>query len=208
MIKLAAFCAALFSCLAFAPASASAATPDQPPPYFTAHLLTANGSGCPPGSADVTQLSDTTFTVTYSQYIASAGGGADPIDFRKNCQLNVNVGVPSGWTFGIQEVDYRGYAHLGNGARGTLVASYYYAGLPSTYHQQHPMYGPTDGDYEFNDLAGVIAYAPCHANVGLNINTEVRAYTGSDKSYLNVLTMDSTDVSESTIYHLSFRHCM
>ena len=44
MVKLAAFCAALFSCLALAPASANAATSDQPP-YFTVHPLSANGSG-------------------------------------------------------------------------------------------------------------------------------------------------------------------
>ena len=51
-----------------------------------------------------------------------------PINFRKNCQINVDVGVPAGWTYGIAAVVYRGYAHLGKGARGTLAASYYYAG--------------------------------------------------------------------------------
>jgi hypothetical protein len=206
MVKLAALCAALFSCLAFAPASASAATPAQPS-YFTVHLVSANGSGCPPGSIAVSQLSDTEFTVTYSQYIASAGSSASLLDFRKNCQLNVSVGVPSGWTFGIASVDYRGYAHLGNAAHGTLAASYYYAGLPQTYRQQHSVYGATDGDYEFTDQAPILAYAPCHFNTTLNVNTEVRAYVGSDKTYLNVVTMDSTDLNMSTIYRLAFKEC-
>src|SRR5579859_1635416 len=129
MVKLAALCAVLFSCLALAPSPANAATSVQPP-YFTVRLLSANGSGCPPGSTAVSQANSTEFTVTYSQYMATAGGGASAGEFRKNCQLNVNVGVPSGWTFGILAVDYRGYAHLGNAARGTLSASYYYAGLP------------------------------------------------------------------------------
>ena len=110
------------------------------------------------------------------------------------------MGVPAGWTFGIAAVDYRGYAHLGRTGHGTLSASYYYAGLPGTYRQQHPMFGPTDGDYEFNDRAPVVAFAPCHRDVGLNVNTELRTYRGSDPSYLSVLTVDSTDVSMGTIY--------
>jgi len=205
MMKLAALCAALFSCLAVAPATANAAMPDQP--HFTVSLLTTNGSGCPIGTTAVSQASDTTFTVTYSQYIASAGGGAGPLDFRKNCQLNVSVGVPAGWTFGITQVDYRGYAHLGRGAHGTLVASYYYAGLSATYRQQHPIYGVTDNDYQFTDRAVTVAYAPCQTSVGLNVNTEVRVYSGSDQSYANEITMDSTDFGTATIYHLGFRRC-
>jgi hypothetical protein len=206
MVKLAALSAVLFSCLALAPAPANAATSAQPP-YFTVHLLSANGTGCPGGSTAVSQATSTEFTVTYNQYIATVGDGARPGDFRKNCQLNVSVGVPSGWTFGILAVDYRGYANLGKAAYGTLSASYYYAGLPQTYQQTHSIYGPKDGNYEFTDQAAAVAYAPCHFNATLNINTAVRAYVGSDKTFYNLLTMDSTDVNMSTIYHLAFRQC-
>ena len=212
MLKLAALGAALFSSLAFVPMSASAAThpsaakPSQPP-SFTVRLLTANGSGCPRGSTAVSRLSNSAFTVTYSQYIAASGSGVSPIAFRKNCQLDTRVGIPAGWTFGVSEVDYRGYAHLGRRARGTVAASYYFAGLPGTAMQSHQLRGATDRDYEFDDRATVVAWAPCRTSVGLNINTELRAYSGSDPSYLNLLTMDSTDVSLGTVYHLSFRKC-
>ena len=210
MFKLAALGAALFSSLAFAPTAASAAAPAAAPaatPSFTVRLLTANGSGCPRGSTAVSRLSSTAFTVTYDQYIAASGAGTSPLNFRKNCQLNTRVGIPAGWTFGVSEVDYRGYAHLGKGARGTVEASYYIAGLPGTSTQSHRIYGHTDRDYEFNDLATIVAWAPCRTAVGLNINTSLRAYAGSDRSYLNLLTMDSTDVSLGTIYHLSFKRC-
>ena len=147
------------------------------------------------------------FTVTYDQYIAASGGGTSLLDFRKNCQLNTRVGIPAGWTFGVSEVDYRGYAHLGRGARGTVAASYYFARPAGNRRQSHVIRGRTDRDYEFNDLATVVAWAPCRTAVGLNINTSLRAYVGSDQSYLNLLTMDSTDVSLGTIYHLAFRRC-
>ena len=206
MLKLAALGAALFSSLAVTPMPASAAPPSAPP-SFTVRLLTANGSGCPVGSTAVSRLSSTAFTVTYSQFIAASGGGTSPLNFRKNCQLDTRVGIPAGWTFGVSEVDYRGYAHLGRGARGTVGASYYFAGLPGTARQFHRLRGATDRDYEFNDVANVVTWAPCRTAVGLNINTELRAYAGFDDSYLNLLTMDSTDVSLGTIYHLSFKRC-
>ena len=207
MVKpLAVFCAALFACLAIAPASARAATPSQPP-HFTVRLLTVLGSGCPYGTAAVSAPTDTTFTVTYSNYTASAGGGADPGDFRKNCQLNVLVGVPSGFTFGIAGVQYRGFASLDTGARGTLQADYYYAGQPGTYPQNHSITGPMSNDYEFDDTQPVIAWAPCHFNNTVNVDTSLRVFQGTDPSFFNLLTMDSTDVGIATIFHLSFRHC-
>lgn len=208
MGKLIAVCAAVFTCVALAAAPAHAAASHQPvPPWFTVTPITVNGSGCPPGSAAVSQTSDTTFTVTYSEYIAQSGDGASVTGFRQNCQINLSIGVPAGWTYGITSVDYRGYAHLGPGAFGTLLAGYYYAGMQGTYRQQHQISGPMDGDYEFNDVAPVAAFAPCHFNATMNINTELRAYRGFDRSYLNLLTVDSTDVSIGTIYHLSFQQC-
>ena len=206
MLKLAALGAALFSSVAVAPMPASAAPPSAPP-SFTVRLLTANGSGCPVGTTAVSQLSSTSFTVTYSQYIADTGGGTSPLNFRKNCQLDTRVGIPAGWTFGVSEVDYRGYAHLGKGARGAVGASYYFAGLPGSSTQSHVIYGATDGDYEFDDRAGLVTWAQCRTAIGLNINTSLRAYAGSDRSYLNLLTMDSTDVSLGTVYHLIFKRC-
>jgi hypothetical protein len=204
MVKLAALCAALFSCLAFAPVAANAA-PNQP--IYPVQLITANGSGCPPGSAAVSQVNSTEFTLSYSKYIAFAGGSSSPTDFRKNCQLNVLVGVPSGWTYGILEVDYRGYAHLDHGAMGTLAADYYFAGLPQTAHQQHSVYGPKDFDYTFSDRAATVSWAPCHFNATLNVDTSVRVSAGYSRSYVNELTMDSTDLGLHTIYHVGFRRC-
>ena len=206
MLKLAALGAALFASLAIAPASAGAATPAQPP-SFTVRLLTANGSGCPRGSATVSQLSSSAFTVRYSKFVAASGDGSSPIDFRKNCQLNTLVGIPAGWTFGVGEVDYRGYAHLGKGARGMVGAYYYFAGQTGTTAQSHQILGPTDRDYVFHDKATVVAYAPCATSAGLNINTQLLSFAGSDPSYLNVLTMGSTKVSLGTVYHLVFERC-
>jgi hypothetical protein len=201
MVKLASICAALFSCLAFA----SAARPAPSQPSFTVHVLSANGSGCPPGTATVSHGSSPEFTVTYSRFIAAAGDGAAPGDFRKNCQVNVIVGVPSGWTYGLSGVDYQGFAYMATGAHGSHSTYYYFAGQPQTYQlPQHPLSGPRNGDYKLADRPPVVGWAPCHFDATLNLNTSVLMFAGSDKSFLNGLTMDD---SLRTIYHLSFKRC-
>ena len=207
MVKLlAVFCAALFSCLAIAPASARAAVPSQP--QFTAQLLSVNGTGCPPGSTAVSASSDRSqFTVTYSQYTASAGGGANPGDFRKNCQLDVLVGVPAGLTFGIASEQYRGFASLDTGARGNLQTSYYFSGIPGTYPEYHPLSGPMSTDYEFDDSQPVVTWAPCHFTGTMNVNTSLQVSRGPSPSFFNEITMDSSDVGIATIFNLSFKQC-
>ena len=104
----------------------------DPPPtgQITIDVVTVNGSGCRIGTAAVAVSPDNkAFTVTYSEYLAQVGPDARPTDFRKNCQLNLRVNVPSGFTYGIAQADYRGFAHLERGAKGTQRASYYFQGM-------------------------------------------------------------------------------
>ena len=163
-------CAALFSCLAIAPASARAAAPDQPTPHFTVRLRLAAGSGCPQGSTAVSDGVGHDIHGQLRPVHRDRRRRRESCGFRKNCQLNVDVGVPAGWTFGITEVQYRGYALLGKGARGTLTASYYYSGTRgTTTGSSHPLYGFVDDEYEFDDQAPVAAFAPCRFHTTLNI---------------------------------------
>src|SRR5690606_30490162 len=61
---------------------------DPPPDKIVIKVATVNGSGCPQGTTAVAVSEDNTaFTVTYSDYLAQAGGDSPPTAFRKNCQL-------------------------------------------------------------------------------------------------------------------------
>lgn len=207
MVKpLAVFCAALFSCLAIAPASARAAVPGQNP-YYTVRLLSVNGSGCPVGSAAVSVVTDTTFWVVYDDYIVAAGNNPSPPDFRKSCHLNVLVGVPAGWTYGIASEEYRGFAELGTGAQGMLRTSYYFGGIPGTYAANHSLFGPMSNDYEFHDAAPVVTFAPCHYSGSLNIISALRVLKGTDPSFFNELTLSTSELVPNSVFHLAFKQC-
>ncbi|GLZ28968.1 hypothetical protein Lesp02_11580 [Lentzea sp. NBRC 105346] len=201
--------AAALALASIIPSNAVAAG-DDVPDYITIDVVTVNGSGCPAGTAAVASADDrTAFTVTYSQYLAQAGAGTGPTDFRKNCQLNIRVGYPQGFTFGIAQADYRGFAHLLAGASGTEKGNYYFQGMSQTASRSHSFNGPLSDDWQATDKSDVaaIVYAPCGERRHLNINTELRVNAGSAKHATSFMTMDSTDSSVSTKYHFSWKRC-
>ncbi|MCS7481049.1 DUF4360 domain-containing protein [Umezawaea endophytica] len=191
-----------------APAEAADSPPDD---RITVTVVTVNGSGCPAGTAAVAAAADNTaFTVTYSDFLAQIGVGASPTDFRKNCQLSLRVNYPQGFTYGIAQADYRGFAHLVAGAKGTEKANYYFSGSPST-GATHPFSGPLSDYWQATDKTEVaqIVYAPCGEQRIFNVNTELRVSAGTSdiSKTTSFMAMDSTDGSVKTTFHFSWKRC-
>ncbi|MFG2844604.1 DUF4360 domain-containing protein [Kitasatospora sp. NPDC101155] len=183
-----------------------------PPDRIVIDVATVNGSGCPAGTAAVAVSPDNTaFTVTYSSYLAQVGVGSKPTDFRRNCQLDLRVHVPQGFTYAIASADYRGFAHLEAGATGIQRAGYYFQGDPGTTYRSHRFDGPTDDNWQVTDTVDVAAlvFAPCGEERNFNVNTELRVGAGtSDPAHTtSFMTMDSTDGSINTVYHLAWKQC-
>lgn len=186
--------------------------PSPPGVAMTIDVITVNGSGCPTGTAAVAVAPDNTaFTVTYSEYTAQVGVGAKPTDFRKNCQLNLKINVPQGFTYAISQVDYRGFASLEAGATATERANYYFQGSAATSYISHNFKGALLDDWQATDAVELAAlvWAPCGEKRNLNINTELRVAAGTSDptKTTSFMTMDSTDGSLTTIYHFAWRQC-
>jgi hypothetical protein len=205
MLKMVLAAALTLAAVVTAPAAQAADVPD----FVMIDVVTVNGSGCPAGTAAIAAADDrTAFTVTYSDYLAQAGQGSEPTDFRKNCQLNIRVSYPQGFTFGIAQADYRVFVNLQQGATGVEKGSYYFQGMSNGTSRTHNFYGPKSDNWQATDRATVseIIYAPCGEVRHLNINTELRVNAGASK--LNsFMTIDSTDSSVSTKYQFSWKRC-
>ncbi|MEU6293811.1 DUF4360 domain-containing protein [Streptomyces erythrochromogenes] len=187
------------------------ATASAPLDRVTVDVATVNGSGCRPGSATVAVSPDNSaFTVTYSEYLAQAGGGAPAVEGRKNCLLSLVVHVPQGYTYAIAKVDYRGFGSLQPGAIGTQKASYYFQGMSQTAYRTHRFDGALDDNWQATDTTGIeaLAWSPCGEQRNFNINTELRAEVGtSDPSKTSFMALDSTDGSINSVYHFSWKQC-
>ncbi|MET9603385.1 DUF4360 domain-containing protein [Streptomyces sp. NPDC006459] len=190
---------------------AAAAPAVTPPGKVSVEVVNMNGSGCPAGTTAVAVAPDNTaFTVTYSQYTAQSGRDSNPTDFRKNCQIALNVHIPQGYTYAIARADYRGFAHLERGATALQRANYYFAGMSGNTAVDHRLSGPMNNNWQHSDNAAAesLVYAPCGADRLLNINTELRVKSNSaDPSATSFISMDSTDGSVNTLYHFAWKRC-
>ncbi|NGO70297.1 DUF4360 domain-containing protein [Streptomyces boncukensis] len=206
-----ALAAVLASTLVTSQAQAAPIFENPPDDEIVIKIATVNGSGCPKGTAAVAVAPDNkAFTVTYSDYLAQVGPGSKPTDFRKNCQLNLIMHVPQGFTYAIASVDYRGYAFLNKGASGMSKASYYFQGSSETTTHSHNYDGAYDDNWQATDETDYahLVWAPCGELRNFNINTELRVNKGtSDPTATSFMTMDSTDGSVSTTYHFAWKKC-
>ncbi|MFB6618038.1 DUF4360 domain-containing protein [Streptomyces sp. NPDC085524] len=207
----AAVTAALVTLSPAAGASAPSPATLAPSDKVTVDVATVNGSGCRPGSATVAVAPDNSaFTVTYSEYVAQAGGGISAVEGRKNCLLSLIVHVPQGFTYAVAQVDYRGFGSLQPGAVGTQKASYYFQGMSQTAQRSHKFAGALDDNWQATDTTGIeaLVFAPCGEQRNFNINTELRAEVGtSDPSKISFMALDSTDGSINSKYHFSWKQC-
>ncbi|MDB1087250.1 DUF4360 domain-containing protein [Streptomyces sp. ACA25] len=196
---------------ALAPTQNAQPVSDVPTEKIRVGIETINGSGCPDGTAAVAVSPDNTaFTVTYSDYLAQVGVGAVPTDSRKNCQLSLRVQIPGGFTYAIASVDYRGYAHLQDGATALQRASYYHQGESDTVASTTEFAGPLSDNWQATDSTEVaeLNWAPCGVERNFNVNTELRVSVGSsDRNSTSFMTMDSTDGAVSTVYHVAWKEC-
>ncbi|MFI0484050.1 DUF4360 domain-containing protein [Actinomadura sp. 9N215] len=192
------------------PAAASSPLLTRGPDGVTIEIATVNGSGCPLGTTAVAISDDKeAFTVTYSDYLAKAGGDSTSTDGRKNCQISMKVHVPQGFTYAIAQTDYRGYAFLEKGAKAIQKASYYFQGNSPTGTVTNNIPGAYDNNWQFTDKipVGAMVWKKCGEERNFNINTELRATVGTDKAKTSFIAMDSTDGSIKTTYHFSWKKC-
>jgi hypothetical protein len=176
---------------------------------ITVQVLSANGSGCPAGTASVRPAADHTgFTVSYTAFTAEAGPGTDPTDIRKNCQLSLLINVPQGFTFAIARADYIGTADLAKGAIGTHKTNYYLQGSSVNNNVTHTFTGPMDGLWAVTDAVVAPVYAPCNTSEVLNVNTQIRvSAAGATPGTVSTMSMNYSSGSVNSFFHFSWQQC-
>lgn len=180
--------------------------------YFA--KITANGSGCLPGTWDAGISPDgQAFTVTFNAYEAIVGPGE--VFSIKDCTIAIDLVTPPGFSFSVSSFHYQGYALLDRaGMNAKQTAKYYFRGNPVPAQElRSEMWGPFDDSYLFSDTIGVadLVWSPCGANRTLNAQTRLvlrnnPAKTGS--GYLNTTTADGEITTPFTMtFGLTWKRC-
>ncbi|PWK81500.1 uncharacterized protein DUF4360 [Lentzea atacamensis] len=184
----------------FAVVALLAASLVPPPGPVTVEVVSVGGSGCPKGSTTVAMSQDNeAFTVTYSDFLVQGNGK----EAKKSCTIALKLNHAPGYTYGIAATDYRGFAHLTDGARGVVRNSYHFPGFP-TRNRMHTYQSPMSDNWQVTDRPDGVAHGPCKDRKPLTIEAELKV-TG--KGNTSFMTMDSTDSAVSTTFRLSWKKC-
>lgn len=196
--------------VALVPGIASADDAAAPPSsVVTLSVNTVNGSGCPAGTATVTMLpGNTGFKISYSNFRAEDGGTAGATDFRKNCQVNLDVHVPGGFTFAVASANYVGRAYLQSGTTALQRSNYYYQGSSEDNWVEHAINGPLNGTWRTTDVTAEadLVWSPCGEVRNLNINTELRVNAGTSTTK-NWISLKSSDGEVYTLVNFQWAAC-
>ena len=168
------------------------------------------GSGCPAGSvAEDISPDYQAFTLMFDSYIAEAGPGVSFREGRKNCNINLSLDFPQGWSFAIMDVDYRGYVYLDRNVTGSQTSRYHFQGDRRTATLQSTYRGPIDQDYHIRDTLGLqsVVWSPCGASRSLNINTAISLNNRRNRNGGGLMTTDTIDGQLTHVYNIKWRRC-
>jgi len=175
------------------------------------------GSGCPEGSVEVVPASDgQTVSVLFSQYIAETS--SEKSRSRFSCNLAIPVDVKSGYSIGIYQVDYRGYADVPDVTgreKATFNAEYFFAGIKGPTQRKTFNPGYSDEFYLSDDvMVASVVYSECGASTIFRINTSIMAQKDDkeDESdvYIGIDTIDTTITQSMNMgfqYYITEQEC-
>lgn len=196
----------LFSWCLLVPSIAAEIFPDKAKTYIQGIIY--GGTGCRQGTVSSSISPDlNSFTIILDEFIVSTGPGMTERDTRKNCQINVDLQYPLGWSYSIVSVDYRGFVSLPQNFSAIQTSTYYFSGSVEEISYSTIYSGPFEGDYLKRDelLKDPTVWSPCGQVIQNNINTKV-IITG-DITLSSIMTVDSIDGKISQIYSIKWRKC-
>ena len=180
--------------------------PDKSKTYIEA--ITYGGSGCNQGSVSSSVSEDlTTFTLIFDQFIAETGASKSIRASRKNCQINIDLRYPQGWSYSIVSVDYRGFVSLPKGTTAEHSAIYYFSGETAQTKSSTNFKGPYESDYLVSQKVATssLVWSPCGQVIQGNVNAAISI--SGDRTKDALMTVDSVDGKVEQIYGVQWRKC-
>ena len=141
-------------------------------------------------------------------FVAEVGPGVPITAARKNCQINLDLDHPQGWSYALAETDYRGFVSLDAGVTATQALGLYFQGQAHTVRLASTFNGPVSRDFFIRDtLSGEnLLWSPCGAQRSLNMNVQVSlSHPQADERGL--ISLDSPLAEGPGGFTLIWRQC-
>lgn len=160
--------------------------------------------GCPEGSYSVVNSPDgTSLSILFDAFAVSSGAE------QKQCNLQVPLLLPEGYSLGVYRVDYRGYANLARKEESELTVDYQLGPRNKGRRFQRKIKGETDDDFLFTENigAGLMKRIGCGEAAVLDVSVRLTlAASGQSEA---MATLDSADGAArgGLIYYLDTKKC-
>ncbi len=175
----------------------------QAPDGVSVQAVRAFGQGCPVGSTAATVAPDgSAFSLILDNYVATAEPGGRPT-VRRDCDIEVDLNIPAGWSFAVIAADYRGFVDIPSGSLAQHRVVYTFdksdrmRGQYPFSFQGTEFRGPMSQDYNVHHEIGVSAAPKSSCSFGdvktLFLNTLLTARAMRGKSQPTTIALDSVD---------------
>ena len=175
-----------------------------------------SGNGCGPASASAIVTPDgKTLSVLFDNYSAEIGqGSSNPAatTIQKDCRVLIDVDVPAGYQYALQETDYRGFAALPASAYGFHRFTQIVPNQPIASMREAQLRGPLSDNYTVAVIQkpGRLIYSSCNQRtqtIELLSQLSVSYFPNTSDRTMAMINLDSVDTGVSSSFKLSWKSC-
>ncbi|MFN3455249.1 MAG: DUF4360 domain-containing protein [Pseudobdellovibrio sp.] len=175
-----------------------------------------SGTGCSDSTAWATTTADgRTLSVLFDNYMVEIGNGSTnptSTSSNKKCRILVDVDVPYGYQFGLEQTDYRGFAALPASAYGMHRFTHVVPNQPIASLREAQLQGPVADDYHVvvRQKPGRYVYSPCNKRVQtieLLSELSVAYFPNTRDRSIAQINLDSVDTGVNSSFTLNWRRC-
>ncbi len=175
-----------------------------------------SGSGCGPATASaVTTADGKTLSVIFDNYSAEIGNGsANPqaTSIQKDCRVMIDVDVPAGFQYALEQTDYRGFVAMPASAYGMHRFVQNVPSQPIVSMREAQLKGPINQNYavSIKQKPGRYVYSACNSKVQtIDLMSQLMvAYLPNTKDRsIAMINLDTIDTNVASSFQLSWRRC-
>lgn len=174
------------------------------------------GTGCSEAAAAATTTADgKVLSILFDNYMVDIGQGSthpQSTTLKKNCRVFIDVDVPDGYQYGLEQTDYRGFAALPASAYGMHRFTQIIPGQAIVSAREAQLKGPVADEYTvtMRQKPGRIVFSQCHLRyqtIELLSELAVAYFPNSTNRSIAQINLDSVDTGVNSSFRLSWRPC-
>lgn len=175
------------------------------------------GNGCSDSTASAAMTADgKILSLIFDNYGVEIGDGSQNPHARsmqRNCRVMIDVDVPAGYQYALEQTDYRGFVALPATAHGFHRFVQNIPGEPVPGMREAQLMGPLNQNYHVSvrQKPGRLVYSRCNAGqdtIDLMSQLMVQYLPGKQNSReLAMINLDTIDTQVASSFVLSWRRC-